>query len=56
MPFVNGFEASIFVKETEVLPAYGVVIDEFNRTLTCWIPSEANRVRLDIFRFLFFRV
>ncbi|KIM40671.1 hypothetical protein M413DRAFT_166114 [Hebeloma cylindrosporum] len=38
MPYLNGFNASIIVNDTEV-PHYAVEVDEKSRTLTCWIPS-----------------
>ncbi|KAF8952107.1 hypothetical protein BDZ97DRAFT_805252 [Flammula alnicola] len=43
MPYLNGFEGFIRVKDGETLPCYGVVVDEAQRTLTCWISSEAGQ-------------
>ncbi|KAF9479639.1 hypothetical protein BDN70DRAFT_878603 [Pholiota conissans] len=43
MPFLNGFNASVVVQQDRALNTYGIVIDEAQRVLTCWIPYEAGR-------------
>lgn len=43
MPYLNGFNASIIVNDTEV-PHYAVDVDEESRTMTCWIPSVPGEV------------
>ncbi|RDB28685.1 hypothetical protein Hypma_014840 [Hypsizygus marmoreus] len=39
---LDGFQAFITVDNTE-LPQFGIKIDQSNRTVSCWIPSEAGK-------------
>jgi hypothetical protein len=40
---------SKFLGVFDLLPAYNVTTDEKARTVTCWIPSEAGKMWLEIF-------
>lgn len=45
MPYFGGFEASISVDGVH-LPEYNVTMDGGEKRVSCWIPSEAGKVRL----------
>lgn len=41
----NGVEAAVVINDIE-LPQYQIEYDDANKTVTCWIPSEAGKVGL----------
>jgi hypothetical protein len=46
MLWFNGVEAAVTINDAE-LPCYQVNRDYVHDTITCWIPSEAGKVRLE---------
>jgi hypothetical protein len=44
MLWFNGVEAAVSVNDVE-LPRYQTTFDTPNDTVTCWVPSEAGKVR-----------
>lgn len=53
MLLFNGVEAAIAIDGVE-LPRYRVQRDSLNDTVTCWIPSEAGKVRSRLSSYMWF--